>query len=37
MFGGNKNEELHRVLKYLDRDIFLPLDFYHISRYYKMD
>ena len=36
MFDGNKKDELHRVQKYLKRDIFPPLGSYHIKRSCKM-
>ena len=32
MFGGNKNEELHRSQRDPWRDIYLPLGIYHIKK-----
>ena len=35
--GGGGEEELHRVRKYLERGIFLPICSYHLKRAYNMD
>ena len=37
MLGRNKKKELHRVRKYMERDILLTLGIYHIKMDYKMD